>query len=283
MNSTAKKVYGDQASLDCHLAQVLVKRYLGGDELPPEVVADLERHLKVCADCKAVALGKTKPLIERPKGPTAEWISILTQPKHIGLAVALVVVLVGMGSAMRNPAGLLGRKVKMTPAQELAAKTAAAEEETEEESKEPSAETAKEDEHAKVDEHAKGDDHAEPTTAHDEPKATTKPAATEAHEDHSSASKTPHVEVEKTKPKPEKRFNEGTPTVSKVRAVEIVEDGGKKKSKAKKEEAKPAETPKTEPAKSESESTTSHQKVASEPHDPLADVTIYDSNGKPIK
>ncbi len=41
-------------TIECQIATVLMKRYLDGDELPQELIEDLEQHLKVCPGCKKI-------------------------------------------------------------------------------------------------------------------------------------------------------------------------------------------------------------------------------------
>lgn len=61
------------SSVECHLARVQLRRILAGEELPDELMLDLEQHLKTCAECmaearqqKAALLGEDAPVDKAP-------------------------------------------------------------------------------------------------------------------------------------------------------------------------------------------------------------------------
>lgn len=41
-------------TIECHIAAVLMKRFLDGDNLPENLVADLETHVKACESCRSL-------------------------------------------------------------------------------------------------------------------------------------------------------------------------------------------------------------------------------------
>ena len=109
-------------SLECQLAQVQIKRFLNGDNIPEDLLKDLEQHLLSCSDCLAVAKGE-RDAIEahmvatpaeaaqiRQKAPASNVLDVFKQPKTLALSVGLGVVLILMSTIMRDPTKLLGAK-----------------------------------------------------------------------------------------------------------------------------------------------------------------------------
>ena len=109
-------------SLECQLAQVQIKRFLNGDNIPEELLKDLETHLLHCEDCLAVAKGQ-KSAVEshmvatpsaavtaRQSKPASNILDVFKQPKTLLLSVALAAVLIAMSTIMRDPTKLFGTK-----------------------------------------------------------------------------------------------------------------------------------------------------------------------------
>lgn len=122
-------------SVECQLAQVQLKRYLQGEELPADLMAELERHLKTCGNCKEAAqrqrdslagmLGKpAKPKLNpwavlasekaavTPTGGKPNILAAFKNSKTIALSGALALVLIAMSTILRDPTKLLGPKAK---------------------------------------------------------------------------------------------------------------------------------------------------------------------------
>ncbi|MCU0316993.1 MAG: hypothetical protein MUC92_10410 [Fimbriimonadaceae bacterium] len=143
-------------NIECQLIQVQLKRYLKGDDLPQELISDIERHIATCPECLAIAKGE-KPLpaaapkisspsiltrlmarITSAKGqetPTPQnWkdacANLLSNRKLLLQSVGLVVVLAVMMFLLRDPTRLFGPKGNVA---------LAATEATQEEEQEPSA------------------------------------------------------------------------------------------------------------------------------------------------
>jgi len=57
-------------NIECQLSTVLMKRFLDGDNLPQEVLDDLEKHLRVCPTCQNVIDNEKVSLEEVLDGPT---------------------------------------------------------------------------------------------------------------------------------------------------------------------------------------------------------------------
>lgn len=56
-------------NIECQLSTVLMKRFLDGDNLPQEVLDDLEKHLRVCPTCQNVIDNEKVSLEEVLDGP----------------------------------------------------------------------------------------------------------------------------------------------------------------------------------------------------------------------
>jgi len=56
-------------NIECQLSTVLMKRFLDGDNLPQEVLDDLEKHLRVCPTCQSVIDNEKVSLEEVLDGP----------------------------------------------------------------------------------------------------------------------------------------------------------------------------------------------------------------------
>lgn len=116
-------------SLECELARVQMKRYLGGEELPPKLMEELEQHVRACSSCShyldsqklklAAKLSGAKQekvkAVPAPKGPKDS--EVFTKPKQawltpktLGLAAALALVLFAMSAVAKDPTLLFGPK-----------------------------------------------------------------------------------------------------------------------------------------------------------------------------
>jgi hypothetical protein len=51
-------------NIECQIATVLMKRFLDGDNLPQNLLDDLERHLKACTSCQAILNNETNDIEE---------------------------------------------------------------------------------------------------------------------------------------------------------------------------------------------------------------------------
>lgn len=136
-------------NLECELARVQMKRYLGGEELPPELMSGLETHVKSCKSCKQhldeqrlklanqLAGTKAPPLWERlkeklpkpePKDPNVfappSPLHGALNPKTLVLSCCLAVVLFAMSAVAKNPSMVFGPKAStsLAPGKEVAAK-----------------------------------------------------------------------------------------------------------------------------------------------------------------
>lgn len=78
-------------TIECHIATVLMKRFLDGDDLPEELLSDLEKHVQACPSCQAT-LNNEKATIEE----------VLDGPKKKGVLGA-VAGLVGKKSESKAP------------------------------------------------------------------------------------------------------------------------------------------------------------------------------------
>lgn len=109
-------------SLECQLAQVQIKRFLNGDNIPEDLLKELEQHLLSCTDCLAVAKGERaaveahmvanagEAVAVRQSAPASSVFDVFKQPKTVLLSVALGVVLIVMSTVLRDPTKLLGTK-----------------------------------------------------------------------------------------------------------------------------------------------------------------------------
>lgn len=117
-------------NIECQLAQVQLKRYLTGEELPGELLTDLETHLEECAECREAAkqqrvkattsapaeAAETRPkltlqdiLAEKPSRAKFD-LSGLKNSKTLVLSGALALVLIAMSTVLRDPTKLFGAK-----------------------------------------------------------------------------------------------------------------------------------------------------------------------------
>lgn len=77
-------------NIECQIATVLMKRYLDGDNLPQNLLDDLEKHLKACSSCQAILNNENASIEEVLDGPApvkglAGWMGKLaTQPATAG-------------------------------------------------------------------------------------------------------------------------------------------------------------------------------------------------------
>jgi DNA polymerase III gamma/tau subunit len=135
--------------LECELARVQMKRYLGGEELPPELMSGLETHVKSCKSCKQhlddqrlklanqLAGAKAPSLWNRlqeklpkpePKDPNVfappSPLHGALNPKTLVLSCCLAVVLFAMSAVAKNPSMIFGPKASasLAPGKEVAAK-----------------------------------------------------------------------------------------------------------------------------------------------------------------
>lgn len=56
-------------TIECHIATVLMKRFLDGEDLPAELLADLEKHIKSCPTCQSTVNDQKHSLEEILDGP----------------------------------------------------------------------------------------------------------------------------------------------------------------------------------------------------------------------
>lgn len=56
-------------TIECHIATVLMKRFLDGDDLPAEMLDDLERHVKACPGCQTTINNERTTIEEVLDGP----------------------------------------------------------------------------------------------------------------------------------------------------------------------------------------------------------------------
>lgn len=135
-------------SLECELAQVQMKRYLGGEELPAQLMQSLEHHIKSCPGCKAALDEQRMKLASKlagekaskpnlldslkaklpkplPKKPQADvfkapnpWLATFNT-KTVFLSIALAVVLFAMSAIAKDPSKLLGPKLKPAMASDI--------------------------------------------------------------------------------------------------------------------------------------------------------------------
>jgi hypothetical protein len=280
MVQAAKKAYGQSASLDCHLTQALVQRFMKGDDLSDDLLADVEKHLAVCADCMAVAKGTSKPMSQRKEmNPmVAQALAVIQQPKHLMMLGGLAVVLVLMGTVLRNPTAMLGPKVGVAKADK------------EERSEEPEAKATE----SKPHEESKGKDEPEAKQIPSEtPAATVKETTTESPpvaEIATSAleglqSADPETVEAAKPPEPTPKVNEGTPeqqpkhtdvivvreSAPAPKAVRRVKPKAKPKLKAK---AKPVHV--ANPVKKETVKVAAPRKAAPK----TSEVKVYDEHGR---
>lgn len=292
-----------------------MKRYLGGEELPPKLMAELEQHVRACASCSyyldaqklklAAKLSgarqekvKAAPTPKGPKDsdvftkPKQAWLT----PKTLGLAAALALVLIAMSAVAKDPTLLFGPKassVRPLPSadQHEADPKADAKSQSSEESHEEEPDSHPGDEHKEIGKIMTGE------TVQKEIEESLKPkpeSESESHgkegghesssasvDDHSteSAKKPPHEPV---KPEPEPKMD-----------LIVAEEGGAKKKQA------PAPHPKTvpviasdrsaprrtssarRPAPHQAAKPASSRRPATKPS-PSGSIRIYDASGAPI-
>ncbi|MBS1707977.1 MAG: hypothetical protein JSS65_04565 [Armatimonadetes bacterium] len=206
-------------SLECQLAQVQMKRFLNGDNIPEELLKELEAHLRACPDCLAIAKGE-KQAVEahmvatpaeaaaiRQKMPATSALDVLKQPKTLMLSIGLAVVLIVMSTVLRDPTKLLGAK---------ASTTVAATEEKSKSEDEPKAESTKAHE-----EEPKTTDTKASEPEKKEPETNTKPA-TEA-----AVKPEPPKTTDSTKPKDEQPTGHSTPPGPAASAVQAAREAVK--------------------------------------------------------
>ena len=276
-------------NIECQLAQVQLKRYLAGEELPGELLTDLETHLEDCTECREAAKKQraaAEPSAEQPKLKLAEEaaekparakvdLSGLKNSKTLLLSGALAVVLIAMSTVLRDPTKLFGAKAdEKAPAATVAANTSEPEAEeskpvTEETGANPdilgTALSASE----LVDE---GGSDEEPTAPVDTEPTAEAPVTEPAKEPSTEPAKEPTKEV--TKPEPKTTANglniPGKPT---TQGQDVVVVGGSKPAVSK-PAAKP--TPRRAPRR-----TVTRKPVAKKPSS--SGIRVYDSSGKRIK
>ncbi len=131
-------------NIECQLAQVQLKRYLAGESIADELLADLERHLEECGGCRSAAkvmraaAGATAstPAESSPEEATAKpkfsLGSLIKKPsasavvrpvgekkdnrKTLILSASLAVVLILMSTVLKDPTKLFGAKAADTVA-----------------------------------------------------------------------------------------------------------------------------------------------------------------------
>lgn len=275
MVQAAKKAYGQSASLDCHLTQALVRRFMKGDELSDALLADVEKHLAVCADCMAVANGSTKPLAERKELPPVltQALSILQQPKHLMMLGGLAVVLVLMGTVLRNPTSVLGPKVGVAKAEEPVEEPKHSTKKSVEEETAPAPK-------AQTKEEAK----EEPKAAEPAPpiEAESTPSSASALEGLQAADPAEELAVEPKAVEPPAKVNEGAVEVAKKADVIVVREAPRRaKPRAVRKTARVR--PKAKPQPKAPVKVEKHVVVAPRKAAPKTVVTVYDEHGRPLK
>lgn len=309
-------------NIECQIATVLMKRFLDGDNLPQNLLDDLEKHLKVCPTCQAVLNNESADIEEvldkvtEPKGVSA-WVGKLAgQPVTAGgFATA------GPGAALmqasyrtqtapapgmavfKNPKVLIlsialavvliaMSTLLKNPTQLLGSKASAGNIYTE--PKEEKHETTSEEDHGTPkDEHAPADDHA--TDSHESEAHATEEPASDGHETdpHGETTEPAHDQPELV---PDPRVP-GKPTLDQSDLIVV---GGKDDTR-KKEETTSSKTTSTSqhqnatPAKKPATSSSSGKKTtkpATRRPAPKkssgtkssggSGIKVYDENGKPI-
>lgn len=104
----------------CQLAGNQLARYLAGERLSPEAVAQLESHVASCARCRERVLNRreevrqavdeTPPDPPGVKSPRPSW-KLVGSAKPVVLSGCLALVLVAMSYVGRNPSALFGDRV----------------------------------------------------------------------------------------------------------------------------------------------------------------------------
>ncbi len=134
-------------NIECQISTVLMKRFLDGENLPPELLAELEQHLRVCPECQSIVNGEGPSLeevLDAPKGKPGRsgifgktqtpggfttaspsealmqasvrthsappGLAVFRNPRVLFLSGALAIVLIAMSTILRNPQNLLGPK-----------------------------------------------------------------------------------------------------------------------------------------------------------------------------
>lgn len=90
-------------NIECQIATVLMKRFLDGDNLPQNLLDDLERHLKACNSCQAILNNETNDIEEilDQKVP-ASGMAALFGRKQLQPAMAGGFTTSGAGEALMN-------------------------------------------------------------------------------------------------------------------------------------------------------------------------------------
>lgn len=297
-------------SLECELARVQMKRYLGGEELPPKLMEELEQHVRACASCSHYLDSQKLKLAAKLSGAKQEKVkpapvpvgpkdsAVFTKPKQawltpktLGLAAALALVLFAMSAVAKDPTLLFGPKASTV--RPLASSS------SQEGEEEPSPHVKGEDDEPAGD----PDEEAEPIgkimtgeTVQKEiedslkPKAEpdshegeavkepdNKPKEAESHESGSTAEP-----PEPAKPEPEPKMD-----------LIVAEEGGAKKKPAPAPHPKavPSDQPKRSSARRVPQAKRPIQRQASKPNanrrpaprpSPSGSVRIYDASGAPI-
>lgn len=110
-----------ELSVECQLAQVQLKRYLAGEDLPEELLADLESHLKSCKKCLAFARAKKTKAASAPasadtSASRSKFLKGLpelgkSRPFLLASAFTLVVLAMAWFAKVGGPFSLLGPTV----------------------------------------------------------------------------------------------------------------------------------------------------------------------------
>lgn len=96
-------------TIECHIATVLMKRFLDGEDLPNELLSDLEQHIKSCSNCQATVNDEKHSIEEVLDGPTESSSGIAALAGKFGLKTATAT-----GFATAYPTDALIASARMT-------------------------------------------------------------------------------------------------------------------------------------------------------------------------
>ncbi|MCB0825880.1 MAG: hypothetical protein KDC26_06795 [Armatimonadetes bacterium] len=182
-------------NIECHLATVLMKRFLDGENLPQDILNDLERHIKVCPSCRDIVNNEKVSLEEVLDGPKPKkgFAAVLQKfspapvqtPAYAGAGASGALLQASQVKVSSTPPGMAAFKnpkvlmlsgalavvlilmstILRDPTKMLGPKatnglTATAEKKDESKDEATSEDHKSEDEHAASDEHSTTDEHA---------------------------------------------------------------------------------------------------------------------------
>lgn len=301
----------DELSLECQLARAQLKRYLGGEELPDDLMRGLDTHVKACPGCKQhldsqrLKLANDLAGIKEPKQPPiwTQWLDKLKpkkdphavfashQPtpamrnaKTLGLSVALAAVLFAMSAIAKDPTGLMGPRAKasLPPAEAKAADEAKPKAETTEEedkTKEPghedSAKPSEEEGHSDKAVHDPKPD-AEAAKPDDKPHGESAKPAEAEHKDSAKPAEPARDEPKEAAPTRPKQENQN---------LLVAEEGQKPKIKPAPRQAapKPAEPRKATRKPTPRPAPRVRRSAPRQTQPKPAGIRVYDESGKRIR